>query len=91
MSLSVPCDHYMKIQHQGGLDPTTLEISIIETLNVIQKVIFGIMIQTSDLFEEEANSGLCHFSIFDSENVSLFEKNGIFQNLCGAFGAARVF
>ena len=25
------------------------------------------------------DSGLCHFSIFDSENVSLFEKNGIFS------------
>ena len=24
------------------------------------------------------DSGLCHFSIFDFENVSLFEKNGIF-------------
>ena len=23
------------------------------------------------------DSGLCHFSMFDSENVSLFEKNGI--------------
>ena len=32
------------ILKKGGLDPTTLEISIIETLNVIQKMILGILI-----------------------------------------------
>ena len=47
------------------------------------------------------DSGLCHFSIFDSENVSLFEKTAFFhekrpkylvlnlKNFRGAFGAAK--